>query len=83
MERNNYYLFSVQRDLNVNPPLKSLLDMSVLKFKFIVIRCYKICFFLLPRALATKRLLFSAITVLQKRASLSAMFWLGSLARCN
>ena len=46
-----------------NPPLNSLLDMPVLKFKFIVIRCYKIYFFLLPRALATRRLLFCAITV--------------------
>ena len=47
-----------------NPPLNSLPDMPVLKFKFIVIRCYKIYFFLLPRALATKRLLFCAITVI-------------------
>ena len=58
MERNNHYLFSVQRDYEsansillksqlqcVQLPLKSLLNMPVFKFKFIVIRCYKIDFF--------------------------------------
>lgn len=36
--------------------------MPDLKFKSVVIRCYKIELFLLPRALATKRLLFCPIT---------------------
>ena len=57
-----------------NPPLKRPQDILVLKFKFIVIKCYKIDFLLLPRVLATKRLLFCAITVCQKSAPLSAMF---------